>query len=122
MLAPPTWVARNGEFAFYNSGTLNRVYFYSGNQWNYLEFNAAGNTVTNGGGIPSPPPLSVQYNSSGYFGGDSGFLYYSQTAVAIGTDMKLIYNANSASNTYTVYTTSNTYLEFYLNGEIRLQM
>ena len=74
VVTPPTWVARNGEFAFYNSGTLNRVYFYSGNQWNYLEFNAAGNTIINGGS-PANPNGSVQFNSGGFFGGSSGFTY-----------------------------------------------
>ena len=64
----------------------------------------------------------VQWNSSGFFGADSGFQYVSHSSVLIGTGVTLVFNSNSGANSYCVYTISNTYLEFYLNGEIRLQM
>ena len=119
---PPTWVARNGEFVFMTSASINRIYYYAGNQWNYLEFNTSGNTVTNGGQNPGGSNAMVQYNSNGVFGADSGFLYRSQSSISIGTDMRIIMNSNSGSNTYSVYTTSNVYLEFYVDGSLRLQM
>lgn len=38
LTTPPQWVARNGEFVFFQSSTSsgNRVYFYANNQWNWM--------------------------------------------------------------------------------------
>lgn len=157
---PPQWVARNGEFVFFQSSTSsgNRVYFYANNQWNWMAGgpNGGGNVdalyvtlatndalinervltqssnviiVDNGSNssvqVAVSPPGSnsmVIWNSSGVLGADSGFQYVANSAVLIGTGTSLVFNANSAANTRMVYTISNTYLEFYLNGEIRLQM
>ena len=72
----------------------------------------------------APPGSNAQviWNSSNVLGADSGFLYVANSAVLVGTGTSLVFNANSGANTRMVYTISNTYLEFYLNGEIRLQM
>lgn len=64
----------------------------------------------------------VQIASNGLFYADSGFQYVANSAVLMGTGTNLVFNSNSGSNTRCVYTISNTYLEFYINGEIRLQM
>ena len=37
---PPSWTARNGEFVFFASGTIKRLYFYNINAWDYIEYNA----------------------------------------------------------------------------------
>lgn len=37
---PPAWTARNGEFVFYASGTVKRIYFYNISAWDYIEYNA----------------------------------------------------------------------------------
>ena len=37
---PPSWTARNGEFVFFASGTLKRLYFYNISAWDYIEYNA----------------------------------------------------------------------------------
>ena len=157
---PPQWVARNGEFVFFQSSTSsgNRVYFYALNQWNWMAGSPSGGgtpdatfvtlstndnltqervltqssniiIVDNGSNstvqIAVNPPGSnamVIWNSSNVLGADSGFLYVANSAVLVGTGTSLVFNANSGSNTRMVYTISNTYLEFYLNGSIRLQM
>ena len=36
----PTWTARNGEFVFFTSGGLKRLFFYNNNAWDYLEYNS----------------------------------------------------------------------------------
>lgn len=68
LTSEPTWVARNGEFAFLQSSSQNRVYFYANNQWNWLAGGA-------GGASAAGSHTMVQFNSSGFFGADSGFLY-----------------------------------------------
>ena len=112
---PPTWVARNGEFAFLNSSGQNRVYFYASNQWNWIGGGA-------GGALAAGFEPMVQWNSGGFFAADSGFQYVTNSALLIGTGCSLVFNSNSGANTRAVYTISNTYLEFWLNGEVRLQM
>lgn len=42
--SPPTWLARNGEFAFLNSAGALRIYFYASNQWNFLAGSPTGST------------------------------------------------------------------------------
>lgn len=37
---PPAWTARNGEFVFFASGTVKRIYFYNISAWDYIEYNA----------------------------------------------------------------------------------
>jgi len=37
---PPSWTARNGEFVFFASGTIKRLYFYNINSWDFIEYNA----------------------------------------------------------------------------------
>ena len=37
--AGPTWKARNGEFVFFASGTIKRVYFYNLGAWDFIEYN-----------------------------------------------------------------------------------
>ena len=114
---PPTWVARNGEFVFFASAGVNRVYFYSSNQWNWFGGSPSG------GVIPGGDDEQVQVNSMDLaLYADSGFTYRANSAVTIGRDMLVILNNNSGSNTYMLYRSSNTYIEYYINGEIRLQM
>lgn len=161
LTSPPQWVARNGEFAFFQSSTTsgNRVYFYANNQWNWfsgspnggtpvdasyivLEANStltnervlvAGSNVTlvDGGVANSSLTISVapggvypqvQIVSNGLFYADSGFQYVTNSAVLVKAGMDVVFNSDTGANTRMVYNTSNTYLEYYLNGEIRLQM
>lgn len=115
---PPNWVARNGEFVFFSSSGTNRVYFYSGNQWNWF-----GGSPSGGGVLPGGDDEQIQVNSMDLaLYADSGFVYKASSAVSIGRDMLMILNNNSGSNTYMLYRSSNTYIEYYVNGEIRLQM
>ena len=37
---PPSWTARNGEFVFFVSGTVKRIYFYNNSAWDFIEYNA----------------------------------------------------------------------------------
>ena len=37
---PPSWTARNGEFVFFASGTIKRLYFYNISAWDYIEYNS----------------------------------------------------------------------------------
>lgn len=39
---PPAWTARNGEFVFFSSGTVKRLYFYNISSWDYLQYNLGG--------------------------------------------------------------------------------
>ena len=120
VLSPPQWVARNGEFAFFQSSTSsgNRVYFYANNQWNWIS-----GSPTGGGSPPGGDDTQVQVNSQDIaFYADSGYTYIASSAVTIGRDMLMVLNNNTGSNTYFLYRSSNTYLEYYLNGELRLQM
>ena len=116
----PQWTARNGEFLFFQSSTSsgNRVYFYANNQWNWMS-----GSPTGGGSPPGGDDTQVQVNSQDLlFYADQGFRYVAGTHVAIGTDMKLVFNVDSSSNSYIVYTRSNSYLEFYVDSQLRLQM
>ena len=72
MANDPQWVARNGEFVFFQSSTTsgNRVYFYANNQWNWIAGSPTGGSVSAAG-----TEGSVQINSSGTFGANSGFFY-----------------------------------------------
>jgi hypothetical protein len=118
LTSEPTWVARNGEFAFLQSSSQNRLYFYANNQWNWM----AG-SPTGGGVQPGGDNTQVQVNSMDQaLYADSGFTYIANSAVTISRDMLVILNNNSGSNTYYLYRSSNTYMEFYINGELRLQM
>ena len=116
----PQWTARNGEFVFFQSSTSsgNRVYFYANNQWNWIS-----GSPTGGGSPPGGDDTQIQVNSQDVaFYADSGLTYIASSAVTVGRDMLMILNNNSGSNTYYLYRSSNTYLEFYINGELRLQM
>ena len=42
----PSWVARNGEFVFFNSSNVTRTYFYNNGLWNYLETSVTGGPVS----------------------------------------------------------------------------
>lgn len=118
LTSEPTWVARNGEFAFLSSSSQNRLYFYANNQWNWM----AG-SPTGGGVQPGGDNTQVQVNSMDQaLYADSGFTYVANSAVTIGRDMIMVLNNNTGSNTYFLYRSSNTYTEFYVNGELRLQM
>ena len=76
-----------------------------------------------GGGTPGGDDTQVQVNSQDIaFYADSGYTYIASSAVTIGRDMLMVLNNNTGSNTYFLYRSSNTYLEYYLNGELRLQM
>ena len=105
------------------SSNTRRVYFYVNDAWHYLEFVVSGTgTSINIGGVPGGSDTHVQFNSGGVFGGNSGFTYIAQSAITIGRDMLMTLNNNSGSNTYFLYRSSNNYLEYYLNGELRLQI
>jgi hypothetical protein len=42
---PPTWTARNGEFVFFDSSSVLRVYFYNNNTWGFIEYPAGGGAL-----------------------------------------------------------------------------
>lgn len=44
--SPPTWAARNGEFAFLNSAGAARVYYYANNQWNFVAGDTQGTVIS----------------------------------------------------------------------------
>ena len=120
---PPTWFARNGEFLFMTSSTTRRIYFYVNNAWNYLEFvlsTSGGGTGV--GGSPGGSDTHVQFNSSNVFGGNSGFTYIAHSAAGIAENVFFAYNVNTGSSTYTLYSTSDSYLSTYVLGQVRLQM
>lgn len=78
---------------------------------------------TGGGVQPGGSDTQVQVNSQNIaLYADSGYTYIASSAVTIGRDMLMILNNNTGSNTYYLYRSSNTYMEFYVNGELRLQM
>lgn len=78
---------------------------------------------TGGGVQPGGDDTQVQVNSQNVaLYADSGFVYKANSAVTIGRDMLMVLNNNTGSNTYYLYRSSNTYMEFYINGELRLQM
>mgnify|MGYP001596463754 CR=1 FL=1 len=80
-------------------------------------------SATGGGSPPGGDDTQVQVNSQDLtFYADSGYTYIASSAVTIGRDMLMILNNNSGSNTYYLYRSSNTYMEFYINGELRLQI
>ena len=112
---PPTWIARNGEFAFLNSSGQNRIYFYANNQWNYIGGGAGGIT-------PAGLDQQVQVNSGGTLYADAGFLYNPFTAVGIQQNSYFVFDSNSTSGTNIRYNTSNNYLEIYVGSEVRIQM
>ena len=117
---PPTWIARNGEFAFFQSSTSsgNRVYFYANNQWNWM----AG-SPTGGGVAPGGLDTQVQVNSQNVaLYADSGFTYIANSALGLRPGVFLTFNTNTGSNVYMMYNNSSTYLETYIQGQIRLQM
>lgn len=117
---PPQWIARNGEFVFFQSSTSsgNRVYFYANDQWNWMAGSPSG-----GGGSPGGPETAIQSNYPlGTFYGDSGFTYRANSAVGIARDMLMAFNIDNSSNTYMMQSLSSGYLEFFLDGAVRLQM
>ena len=113
----PTWVARNGEFAFLSSSSQNRLYFYANNQWNWMAGSPSG-----GGGSPGGSDTQVQINSQGLFYADSGFTYRASSAVGIASSIFFTFNNDSSSTTYLKYNNSNNYLEMYVNRDLRIQI
>ena len=39
---PPTWTARNGEFVFFSSSSIKRIYFYNNNSWDFFQYENGG--------------------------------------------------------------------------------
>ena len=64
----------------------------------------------------------VQYNADGKFAGDSGFRYKTGKSVDINENMKFIMDGNNQRYNYMKYNHNAGYIEFYVDGEIRLQM
>lgn len=78
---------------------------------------------TGGGVSPGGDDTQVQINSQDTaLYADSGFTYIANSAVGLAKGVFLTWNNNDGSNTYAVYNNSNSYLEFYLLGQLRLQM
>lgn len=82
----------------------------------------SGSPTGGGSGTPGGSDTQVQVNSQNTFYADSGFVYKSGSYVGINRNESYVFNADSGANTRIVYTTSNAYEEFYINGAIRLQM
>jgi len=74
------------------------------------------------GGLPAGADTHVQFNNVGLFGGNAGFRYVSNTSVNIKQNMKFIFDDDGGADTYVRYSSSNSYLEFYVDSELRLQL
>jgi len=85
----PQWTARNGEFVFFTSAGINRVYFYVNNLWNWI-----GGSPTGGSTAAAGSNTWVQYNSANLFQATSGFTYIESSDIL--TVQKSVYvNAQS---------------------------
>ena len=58
--AAPTWKARNGEFVFFASGTVKRIYFYNLSAWDFIEYDAG----ATGGQITAVKSADQTYGGS----------------------------------------------------------
>ena len=78
---------------------------------------------TGGGVAPGGDDTQVQVNSQDIaLYADSGFTYIANSALGLRPGVFLTFNTGTGSNVYSVYNNSNTYLEFYMHGNLRLQM
>ena len=76
-----------------------------------------------GGATPAGPDQAVQINSQGTaLYGDSGCTYIANSAFGVSRNHLIAFNNDDGYGTHAVYQTSNGYLEFYINGSVRLQM
>lgn len=113
--SPPQWVARNGEFVFFASGGLNRIYFYSSDQWNWIGGGPGG------GGVPGGDDTQVQVNSQGTFYADSGLTYIANSSLRVRSDMPIVFNNGDGADNYWIYNSGTDYMELYINGGVRAQ-
>lgn len=75
------------------------------------------------GGLPGGSDTHVQFNNAGLFGGNANFRYVSGTSVNLGQNLKLILDDNGGSaDSYWRYNSSNSYVELYVDGELRIQL
>ena len=124
----PTWTARNGEFLFYTSGggSVNRVYFYTGNQWNFLQYTSGGtyvdekaNSWLNADTTAFPPTINDSFNVASLselgFEGENlvtwstGFLSTAYAVVGAGQNANpsriLVWSISSITATTTIFIT-----------------
>jgi len=80
------------------------------------------NTINSGGGVPSAPVNSVQFNKAGAFGGDDRFKFVQGVGILVGEDVCVYFNANGgAQDAYVKYNSATDYLEIYVDDLIRAQ-
>ena len=125
--AVPAWNTGEGEMAFYanTAGAFPpyRIYVRLVSSW--IVFASADSGGNQLGGNPGLPFFSIQYNSAGFFAGDTGMLLFPRTGLFLNQGYKLVFDYADTANagqTYETFNTSNTYHETYVDGEIRLQM
>ena len=122
--AVPAWNTYEGEMAFFHNTAATpseRIYVRLASAWVFFAGADSNGPVV--GGTAGGPEYAVQSNSSSEFYGDSAFLFWRNTGLSLQHGYRLGFSHTLGGvSTYMVYNSSETYLETFINDEIRLQI
>lgn len=122
--AVPAWNTYEGEMAFFHNTAASpseRIYVRLNSAWIFF---AGANTLGPvAGGTAGGPEYAVQSNSSSAFYGDSAFLFMRGTGAWLQHGYRFSFSKTLGNvDSYMIYDSAGTYLETYINNEIRLQI
>ena len=128
----PTYQSNNGEQRVYASddGTLRRFYVYINGQWNNISFDGSGNILTTGFGDHIINKSGNTLVHTEYTNAENQVRFYSNGVYVVNVDTygismpsayKVAFNGLDG-NTYWTYSSASTYMQCYVNGNLRMEM